>query len=373
MQAPKNGFFYVVDRTNGKLVSAKPYLDLRPAKDTPAGAPLAWAYAVDPTSGRPVENPAARYREGQVLVHPNPDGGHNWHPMSFSPQTGLVYLPIQDLARAYSMDSAYERREGLYNIGVAVSAFPDDLDVRKAMKSSVVAALVAWDPVAQNEVWRAPRRGPWNGGTLAVAGGLVFQGTVDGRFLALDVTSGKELWSYDNQAATLAGPISYSADGEQYVAVTAGYGTSFFLAKGLFVTEGAPINARVYSFKLGGKAAKPHIVFTKIPTPKPPILETTEAEYARGQELYGRYCVVCHGIAAITGGVTPDLRKSARLQEAAWWRRAVVDGDLASLGMPRFGAHVSPPDAELIRAYVARQAGFLYAEEETARASAKKR
>jgi quinohemoprotein ethanol dehydrogenase len=374
MQAPKNGFFYVVDRTNGELVSAKPYLDMRPAKDTPQGAPLAWAYAVDPATGRPLENPAARYKEGQVLVHPNPDGGHNWHPMSFSPKTGLVYLPMHDTAIAYSTDTPYERREGFDNLGVVIGALPDDLDVRKAIKSSVVAALVAWDPVAQKEVWRAPRRGPWNGGTLAVAGGLVFQGTVDGRFLALDAASGKELWSYDNQAATLAGPISYSVDGEQYVAVTAGYGTSFFLINGLFApTEGAPINARVYAFKLGGTAAKPQIAFRKIPTPKPPILETTAAEYTRGQELYGRYCLVCHGIAAITGGVTPDLRKSARLQEAAWWKRTVVDGDLASLGMPRFGAHVSPADAELIRAYVARQAGFLYAEEESARATAEKR
>ncbi len=368
MQAPKNGFFYVIDRTNGKLISAKPFLEMLPAKDTPEGAPLAWAYAVDPATGRPVENPAARYASGTTLIHPNPDGGHNWHPMSFSPQTGLVYLPMQDMAIALATDSPFQRREGPFdNLGVVIGTLPDDPKVRQAIRNSTVAALVAWDPVAQREVWRAKRRGPWNGGTLAVAGGLVFQGTVDGQFLAMDAKTGKELWSYDNQAATLAGPISYEVDGEQYVAVPGGYGTAFFLIEGFFAPkEGAPINARVSAFKLGGTAPKPEIVFRRIPTPKPPVITTTADEYALGAGLYDRNCLVCHGIAAVTGGVLPDLRKSGRLQDAGLWKRAVVDGDLAPMGMPNFGRYVTPQDAERIRAYVARQAAMLYAREEAA-------
>jgi quinohemoprotein ethanol dehydrogenase len=279
MQAPKNGFFYVVDRTNGQLISASPYLDLRPAKETPAGEPVAWAYAVDMKTGRPVENPGARYRTGMSLMHPGPDGGHNWHPMSYSPETGLVYVPIQDMPIDYAHDPVFVRREGFENIGVVISTFPDDPKVRKAIKNGFTAALLAWDPVAQKEVWRATRRGPWNGGTLAVAGGLVFQGTVDGSFLALDAKTGEELWSYDNQAATLAGPISYQVDGEQYISVAAGYGSAFFLVNGLFAPkEGAPINARVYSFKLGGNAPKPVIEFQRIPTPRPPVLAATAAE-----------------------------------------------------------------------------------------------
>jgi PQQ-dependent dehydrogenase (methanol/ethanol family) len=369
MQAPKNGFFYVVDRTNGKLISAKPFLEMREAKDTPEGAPLAWAYAVDPATGRPLENPAARYARGTVLVHPNPDGGHNWHPMSFSPQTGLVYLPMQDMAIDYAQPAAWKRQEGLQNIGVFIGAFPDDPQARRAIRNSTVAALLAWDPVEQREVWRAQRRGPWNGGTLAVAGGLVFQGTVDGQFLAMEARTGRELWSYDNQAATLAGPITYEVGGEQYVAVPAGYGTAFFLIEGFFAPkEGAPINARVYAFKLGGSAPRPEIPLRRIPTPKPPVVTTTTDEYALGTGLYDHYCLTCHGIAAITGGVLPDLRKSGRLQDAGLWKRAVVDGDLASLGMPRFRPYVSPKDAELIRAYVARQAAMLF-EEEAARAT----
>jgi quinohemoprotein ethanol dehydrogenase len=365
MQAPKNGFFYVIDRTNGALISASPFLDMLPAKDTPEGAPLAWAYAVDQTTGRPVENAAARYLAGRALVHPNPDGGHNWHPMSYSPQTGLVYFPMQDMALDYAHDPAFERRKGFSNLGVLIDTLPDDPQVRKAIRNGVRAALLAWDPVAQQEVWRADRPGPWNGGTLAVAGGLVFQGTVDGRFLALDARTGEELWSYDNQAATLAGPISYRVDDEQYVSVAAGYGTSFFLINGLFAPkEGANVHARVYTFKLGGDAPRPEMAFTRMPTPRPPVIQTTAGEYQRGGQLYDQFCLVCHGIAAITGGVIPDLRKSARLQDAALWKGVVVDAELAALGMPRFEGHLSAAEAELIRAYVARQAAMLYEEEQ---------
>ena len=369
MQAPKNGFFYVIDRTDGKLISAKPFLDLRPANGTPEGAPLAWAYAVDPVTGRPLENPGARYKGGaSVLVHPNPHGGHNWHPMSYSPEAGLVYLPTQDMAIAYAHDSAFVRREGFRNEGPIIGTFPEDPLARKAIRNSYVAALQAWDPVAQKEVWRARRRGPWNGGTLAVAGGLVFQGTVDGHLLAMEARTGKELWSYDNQAATLAGPVSYEVGGEQYVAVPAGFGSAFFLIDGGFhaPNERASMNARVYAFKLGGSAPKPEIPIRRIPTPKPPAFATTADEYALGTRLYEEYCLTCHGLAAISGGVLPDLRKSGRLQDAALWKRAVVDGDLGALGMPRFGRYVSPRDAELVRAYVARQAAMLY-EEENAR------
>jgi quinohemoprotein ethanol dehydrogenase len=185
----------------------------------------------------------------------------------------------------YAHDPAFSRREGFQNIGVLIGLFPDDPQVRKAIRNSVKAALLAWNPVTQKEVWRAARPGPWNGGTLAVAGGLVFQGTVDGRFLALDAKTGAELWSYDNQAATLAGPISYEVDGEQYVAVPAGYGTSFFINGFFAPTVGAPVNARVYAFKLGGAAPKPQIDFTRIPTPRPPVLNVTASAYQRGAQL----------------------------------------------------------------------------------------
>ncbi|MGQ0648763.1 MAG: c-type cytochrome, partial [Gemmatimonadaceae bacterium] len=239
-----------------------------------------------------------------------------------------------------------------------------DPSVRAASWGSPRGPLLAWEPGAHTEVGRAARRGPWNGGTLATAGGLVFQGTVDGRFLAMNATSGHELWSYDNQAATLAGPISYEVDGEQYVAVLGGYGSVFFLVAGFFApNEGAPVSGRVYAFKVGGTAARPEIALTRRPTPPPPVIATTAADAARGAQLYRDSCLVCHGVAAIAGAVIPDLRTSPRLQDAGAWNRAVVDGEFVPLGMPRFAAYLTPADVELIRAYVARQAALLHAQE----------
>jgi quinohemoprotein ethanol dehydrogenase len=361
MQAPKNGFFYVIDRANGRLVSAAPYLDMRPAAATPPGAPLAWAYAIDPATGRPIENAAARYVSGRAVVHPDMDGGHNWHPMSFNPETGLVYFSTQDAAIGMASVQSYRHRPGFNNIGVEFGTFPDDPQIRKLLKSSDTAALVAWNPLTQRAAWRVPQPGSFNGGTLSVAGGLVFQGTVAGRFLALDATTGKELWSHDNQAATMAGPISYAVGGTQYVAVSAGYGSSYFLIRGIFApTPGSPITARVYAFALGGRAPKPDIRFTRIPTPRPPTVAATADQYATGASLYGDYCLVCHGIAAVSGGVLPDLRKSGRLHDPALWRAAVVEAALAPQGMPRFERQLSAADAELLRVYVARQAAMQF-------------
>ena len=365
MQAPKNGFFYVVDRANGKLISARPFVPMLASAQTPKGDPISWAYEVDLKTGRPIENPEARYLNGSVNVRPNVLGAHNWQPMSFSPLTGLVYFPAAEMSGAFAQDPDFRHHDGFYNLAV-VRPFTDDPKARAAMKNGVSGRLLAWDPVAQKEVWRAERRGPWNGGTLSTAGGLVFQGTVDGRFLALDARTGKELWSHDNQAATLAGPVSFEVGGEQYIAVLGGYGTSFFLSSGfLLPSPGTPINARVYAFKLGGQAPRPVIALQRAPTAKPPEIATTPEQYARANLLYSGYCQNCHGRGAITGGVLPDLRRTPRLQDATAWARVVVEGDLLPLGMPKFGSFVSPQDAELIRAYVAKQAAMLYADEQT--------
>ncbi|MGQ0647015.1 MAG: PQQ-dependent dehydrogenase, methanol/ethanol family, partial [Gemmatimonadaceae bacterium] len=166
MQAPKNGFFYVVDRTNGALISAKPFVPLFATKDNPAGYPLSWAYGVDSATGRPLENPEARYRGGTAVVRPSGFGAHNWHPMSYSPQTGLVYLPTQEMALDYTADARFVPRPGMWNTGVLGAPLPDDPSVRAAIRGSASGRLRAWDPVAKKEVWRAARRGPWNGGTL---------------------------------------------------------------------------------------------------------------------------------------------------------------------------------------------------------------
>ena len=322
-------------------------------------------YPDAPVTGRPLENVEARYVGAPAIVRPSGFGAHNWHPMSYSPQTGLVYLPAQEVAGAYVSDAKFVARPGMWNTATDVQALPDDPKTRAIMRATSTGALLAWDPVKQVEVWRSERRGPWNGGTMASAGGLVFQGTVDGKFLALDDKTGKELWSYDTQAATLSGPVSFSVGTEQYVAVLGGYGTAFFTIAGFLApTPGTMINGRVYVFKLGGTAPRPQLALTAVPLPKPPAFTWTEAQYARGAGLYANSCFMCHGVGAIGGGAIPDLRYSARLQAGAEWAKVVLQGERTTLGMPTFATLLKPEDAELVRAYVVRQATMAFEEKD---------
>jgi PQQ-dependent dehydrogenase (methanol/ethanol family) len=369
MQAPKNGFFYVVDRADGRLISAQPFLPMFPTEDTPAGVPLSWAYAVDSTTGRPIENPEARYVGSPALVRPGPLGAHNWHPMSFSPLTGLVYLPAQELAFEYAHDPAFAPGQGVYNLGIAQTPLPDDPKIREFIRRAAKGILIAWDPVSRKEAWHADRPVAWNGGTLATAGGLVFQGTGDGRFQALDATTGERRWEFETGLATLAGPIAYELNGEQYVAALSGYGSVFFLYTGfLAAAPGNKANGRVYAFKLGGTATPPAIEAATIETPRPPTSTATVQQVKAGEALYALSCVGCHGVAAIGGGVIADLRKSAKLGDPAAWAEVVIDGSLRAQGMPALGDLLTPEAAELIRAYVIRQAGILYTAEQAANA-----
>ena len=367
MQAPKNGFFYVVDRRDGRLISAAALLPMFKTADTPTGAPLSWAYAVDPSTGRPMENPEARYVKSPSVVRPSPLGAHNWHPMSYSPETGLVYIPVQEIASDWTHDAQFVVRAGRWNTGTISAPFPDDPKIREAIRAGSKGYLVAWDPAQQKEAWRVEHKGAWNGGTLATAGGLVFQGTVDGRFVAFDAKNGERVWEYDNQIATLAGPMTYLVDGEQYVAVLAGYGSVFYLYGGpLLATPGAPVNGRVYVYRRGGTAERPVISRARTPMPQPPVVKAADRDIQRGAVLYANFCAVCHGAGVVSAGVITDLRRSRRLQDEKAWLQAVTDGIPGAGAMPRFHEFVTPADASAIRAYVAQQAGAGYAQEQAA-------
>jgi mono/diheme cytochrome c family protein len=221
--------------------------------------------------------------------------------------------------------------------------------------------------VNQREAWRIELPGAWNGGTLATAGGLVFQGTVDGHFGAYNAQTGERLWYVDNGAATLGGPVTYAVDGEQYVASLASYGSVFFLAAGFAAPrEGDNLNGRVNVYKLGGTARLPPRNFQRAATPQPPTLRVNAATLARGTAVYGQFCAVCHGPGAISGGALPDLRRSTSLADAEVWR-ATVHGARAEAGMPDFTQWVNAADAEAVRAYVAREAQALYRDEQARR------
>lgn len=361
MQAPKNGFFYVIDRTNGKLISAQNIVPMARTADTPTGQPISWAYGVDMATGRPLENPEARYENGQrVTVHPVGPGAHGWQPMAMSPQTGLVYLPIQDFAITYESDPNYVYRERRRQMGIqAGGALPDDPVVRKRIGSSLAGRLLAWDPVAQKEVWHVQHPYSSSGGVLATAGGLVFEGQVTGAFEAYEAATGKRLWGYDIQNYAQGGPIAYAVDGVQYIAAAVGNGGSTYLLAGPSVPEDMPpLKGRVVVFKLGGKAKLPAVAWKPLPVLPPPVIDNAEQIRGRGAKLYGAYCTGCHGISAISGNVLPDLRRSAFLQSQDAFQ-FMVHGGAYDKGMPSFKGVLEGEDVLAIRAFVAHETQLL--------------
>jgi quinohemoprotein ethanol dehydrogenase len=354
MQAAKNGFFYVIDRTNGKLISAKNFV------------PVTWAKGIDPVTGKPIEQGDDHYRGAPTTMFPSSFGAHNWQPQSFSPLTGLVYIPAQEVPGVYGTDDKFAYKPGQWNTATNtdLNTLPTDPKAKAAMKNALKGYLLAWDPVNQKEVWRAANKGAWNGGTLATAGGLVFQGTADGHFNAYDAAKGARLWSADTYAATLSGPMSYSVDGEQYVAVGAGFGSVFYLVAGFAIDEkGNPNNGRIVVYKLGGKAALAKPVLNKIVMPKPPAVTASASTIAVGHSTYNKFCLVCHGYDAIGGGVIPDLRYSPLIADAAAFKDVVIAGSRKDAGMVSFAGVLKDTDAEAIRAYLIKAANDSYASE----------
>ncbi|WP_421793714.1 PQQ-dependent dehydrogenase, methanol/ethanol family [Hydrocarboniphaga effusa] len=346
MQAPKNGFFYVVDRSTGKPISAQKFVN------------VSWATGIDLASGRPQEVEGARYQKAPFLMAPSAYGGHNWYPMSFSPRTGLVYLPIQEIPAFYEQDAAFQYRPQTFNLGSysAKNAIPDDKAKLAAIRAALQGALIAWDPVAQREVWRAPQPGPATAGTLATAGDLVFEGTPAGLFEAFDAKSGARLWKFQAQTAIVGSPISYRVNGEQYVLVVSGAGGGYGLTSPFNDDTRKKPNGRVLAFKLGGKAALPAFEAPDLAPVVTPADRFTDAQRARGERVFETTCGWCHGAAAMSGGVLPDLRRSPMLLSQQGWRAVVIDGALQQRGMVSFVQTLTPEDAEAVRAYVAARA-----------------
>ncbi len=207
MQANRNGFFYVIDRANGKLLSAKPFVD-----------GVNWATGVDLKTGMPIEAAGNKMRPGlkrkAVNVCPNLLGGKNWMPMSYNKDTGLVYIPTMNLCM--DMEAVQEDyKRGQFYLSV-------NFDLGKLGPGGHGGGLKAWDPVKQQQVWFNKDQLPFNGGTMTTAGGLVFSGDIKGMFRALDAKTGKELWKFNTGSGITAGAMTYVIDGKQYVAVVSG-------------------------------------------------------------------------------------------------------------------------------------------------------
>ena len=334
MQAPKNGFFYVLDRATGELLSAKPYIT------------VTWALGVDQDTGRPIEARGNRYGRGPALIKPTSLGGHNWQPMSFNPDMGLVYIPAHDVASIYSEEDNFSYQPGTWNTGVD---FGMVRDLPPALASGV---LLAWDPVEQQVRWRVRHPSPWNGGTLTTAGNLVFQGTADGRLVAYRADNGEQVWETWAGTGILAAPVTYMVDGQQYVSVMAGWGGAFALSGG----EAAAASqvggvGSLLSFTLGGKKS----VSVQRPDPLPALasvaLDASSAQIEEGARLYARWCVRCHGMGAVGGGAISDLRHSSR-ETFEGYPEIVLNGALEEAGMPSFERWLGLQEVEAIRSYV---------------------
>ena len=350
MHAPKNGFFYVLDAKTGEFISGKPFVE-----------GINWATGLDPKTGKPFVNPEAQYeRTGKpFLGFPGAVGAHSWSPMSFSPKTGLVYIPTNNTPQVYAHDPDWKPGTTGFQLGIDATAgnLPADKNIRAATAKAMTGALIAFDPVAGEVKWRVPLQTPTNGGTLATAGNLVFQGTALGEFRAYTADTGKQLWSFPAQSGILAAPMTYAINGEQYVAVMVGWGGVWDVSAGKLVTSRITPNiSRLLVFKLGAKGTLPEPPPSAERQLDPPPLSGTPQQLALGEKLYTNSCSVCHGASAVAGALNPDLRHSVSLGNPKLWQEIVHDGLLRQNGMVAWKDQFNPDQIEAIRLYVIKRA-----------------
>jgi quinohemoprotein ethanol dehydrogenase len=335
MQASANGFFYVLDRTTGELISAAPFV------------PTTWASAIDLATGRPKENPSARYSATRKPFDARPGqfGAHSWQPLSYNPATGLVYIPVMENATRLTVAARVTESRFAERTGVEAT------DVEGFTPSS---RLTAWDPVHQTEVWRATFEFPVLGGTLATAGNLVFVGTPKGAIGAYDASTGENLWSALTQAPVVGAPIAYSDGGKQYIALVVGSGGAQALRGGAPMAKSLPPSnvPRVLVYALSGRASLPPVAAVGSNLAGVDFFLPVEGSGERGESLYARFCSRCHGQVAIGTGPLPDLRRTPVLGQAQEWQRIVHSGLLASRGMPGYFPELSSSQVEEIRSYV---------------------
>ncbi|MBV1880516.1 MAG: PQQ-dependent dehydrogenase, methanol/ethanol family [Pseudomonadales bacterium] len=345
MQAPKNGFYYVIDRATGEFISADNYV------------PVSWASHIDPETGRPVETDNS-YKEEGKLQFPSPLGGHNWQPMCFSKDTGYVYIPSRQLSFYYSQPESFKYKPGTWNVGIPVmkdTDFPVGLDpqlLKTLGPSTARGYLQAWDPIKQERVWEVQHTGPWNGGVLCTGGDLVFQGNASGYLVAYSASTGKEVWSYNAKHGIIAPPITYQIDGEQYITVMAGFGGSVGLSFSITI-EDIPVNhstGRVLTFKLGGNE-KLAISEDVKRTPEPPALNATDEVLALGNRKYHENCVYCHGPGAISSPAMRDLRYMNKATHEQFMA-IVMEGSMEGIGMPNYSDMINEEEAKAVHAYL---------------------
>jgi quinohemoprotein ethanol dehydrogenase len=341
MQAPKNGIFYVLDRTNGKLISARPYTFIN------------WATGIDSTTGRPIETDYSRYANENSEIFPGPLGAHNWQPMAFNVKTQLVYLPVRDLFMVYGNNVNWKYNQPAeFGSGIgwntAIGYNPAN-SLRKEINAPKIGErLSAWDPINQREVWSVAHKTMWNGGVLTTSAGLVFEGTSDGKFMAFDATNGKVLWEKDLGTGIIASPVTYQVGDTQYITIAVGWGGA--MGKQSKFTE--QINpGTVYTFALNKNTPMPS--FPK-PAPKKLIdlpFTATSHQIQHGAVLFNQYCGTCHSDIGEGGGNIPDLGYSSEAIHKIF-KDILLTGPFEKNGMPNFSGKLNESEIEDIHSYI---------------------
>jgi len=288
--------------------------------------------------------------------------------MSYSPKTGLVYIPAAEGSFAYRNDPTeggtgrsklgFNTGAGAFSATVAgPGASNADLPGYDTAVGHRDSYLLAWDPVKQKAAWKSPQVKNFNGGTLATGGGLVFAGSQTDDFSAYNDETGEKLWSFNAQTGIIAGPASYEIGGVQYVAIMAGWGGTTAPFGGRSDSNGP---GRLLVFKIGGKDALPPKPAFDGPPLDPPAQNEPQPVVAKGESLYGRYCQRCHGAGAAGGGLgangPADLRRTPFIQDQDAFNTVVVKGELKHKGMAPFGEEVNEDGARAIRAYIVTRA-----------------
>lgn len=334
LHAPKNGYFFVIDRQSGKFISARNFV------------PVNWARGYD-GNGRPIMEEAVR-RASKAEIIPGPLGAHNWHSMAYSPQTGLAYIPAQHIPTAMADDPNWTGFNSNTPGQLMSNTGWNTGRVMLEPSSLPFGRLIAWDPVRQKEAWHQKHVSPWNGGTLATAGDLVFQGTADARLVAYHARSGKKLWAAPMGSGVIAAPVSYELDGRQYVSIAVGWGGAFGLGDRVadFKSPGT-----VYTFVLGGKAPMPERVAYQM-NALIGGLKYDQQLVPAGAALYNSNCIACHGYPGISkGGALPSLTylPAAMIDNLGSF---IINGPATSRGMPDFAGKLSDDDVQKLRAFI---------------------
>jgi quinohemoprotein ethanol dehydrogenase len=347
LHAPKDGFFYVIDRKTGKLISANNYV------------PNTWASGIDMKTGRPKVYPESFVAEKPHLMTPGFGGGHNWNPMSFSPKTGLVYIPAQEqwMVESVTTDEDYKFVLGQTTIGSGHGNYPELRKELNEKAKNEKGYMLAWDPVAQKEAFRIPYPHPGNSGTMVTAGNLLVQGTIKKTLAIYRADNGKKLWEMDVGTVPSAGAATYTIKGKQYIAINAGWNSA--IVQGL--DEGGKqftfSPARLLVFALDAKGVTLPPAPDAAAIPPPPAKEPPAELVAKGEPLYDRTCSTCHGKNAV-GGVK-DLRHLDSATHAAF-NDIVLGGVRKDKGMASFADVLSKDDAEAIHDYLIARAQTDY-------------